>query len=92
MTRADIERDYTVADGRITSPGKFEGEQVFAPYFWDVYLNGLADGDDGEVLTFEVDDTDRGLFPELENAVEVQLNEDSNGFVYCWVSKFKGGE
>lgn len=55
MTRGDIIATYNVDErGIIRSPGKFEGEQVFAPYFWEAYLDGGADEDDGNVLTFSV--------------------------------------
>ena len=45
MTRQDIENAYEVRDGIICSPGKFEGEAVYAPYFWEAYLNGGEDID-----------------------------------------------
>lgn len=81
MTRAEIEQEYKVEDGRITSPGKFEGEPIYAPYFWDLYLNGFADDDDGELLTFAVDQEAIDEFPELQNIATVQLWENSQGFV-----------
>ena len=40
-------------DGRITQPGKFEGEPVFAPYYWGIAMEGFADSDDGRVYTFK---------------------------------------
>lgn len=43
MTRADILREYTVADSRITSPGKFEAEHLYMPVFYQAYLEGFAD-------------------------------------------------
>jgi hypothetical protein len=45
MTRVDIEMDYKVVNGRIRNPGKFEGEMLYVPYFWEAYLNGCADSD-----------------------------------------------
>lgn len=38
MTRKEIEAAYTVVNGIIRSPGKFEGEPVWAPYYWEAYL------------------------------------------------------
>ena len=32
-------------NGVITSPGKFEGEQNYVPYFWNLGLDGCADTD-----------------------------------------------
>jgi hypothetical protein len=82
MTRVDIKLDYQIDErGVIRSPGKFEGEMLYVPYFWDAFLNGCADGDDGEVLTFIVDSDDVREFPELADAKQVRLYEDSQGFV-----------
>jgi hypothetical protein len=80
--RATIEQDYDVENGRIVSPGKFESEAVYAPYFYEAMLSG--DGEelgDGE-LRFDVTDEDRREFPELKGVEFVLLSEDSNGFVY----------
>lgn len=65
----------------VSRPGKFEGEQPYVPYFWDVYLDGFADDDDGERLVFNVCDTDREMFPELGDREQVILVETDNGFV-----------
>jgi hypothetical protein len=82
MKRKDVTSDYDIKDGRISSPGKFEGEAVYAPYFYDAYLNGMAD-DEGDRLVFDVTAEDRREFPELKNVKRVFLSEDDNGFVYC---------
>jgi hypothetical protein len=84
MTRQDILNEYKVNEqGIIQSPGKFEGEMLYVPYFWDAYLNGMADDDDGNVLTFIVDSGDKNEFPELANITKIHLEESDNGFVYC---------
>ncbi len=84
MTREEITNEYNVNEhGIIQNPGQFEGEMLYAPYFWDAYLNGMADNDDGEVLTFEVNDEDRNSFPELADVKEVDLIQTDSGFVYC---------
>jgi len=84
MTRQDIINDYKVSEqGTIQSPGKFEGEMLYVPYFWDAYLNGMADSDDGEVLTFEVNDEDRAQFPELADVKQIDLVSTDSGFVCC---------
>lgn len=72
---------YEIENGRITSPGKFEGEQSYVPYFWEAYLNGCADRDDGRVLGFDVTAEDKALFPALKKRRTVRLIEDSQGFV-----------
>lgn len=81
MTRAEIEKEFTVRDGRIVSPGKFEGEPVYAPHFWEALLDGFAD-EDGAVAWFDVTDEDRAEFPELQGIDRVSLETDDNGFVY----------
>lgn len=84
MTRQDIMTEYNVdANGIIHSPGKFEGEMVYAPYFWDAFLNGMADEDNGKVLTFNITDEDREQFPELADVRAIDLINTDQGFVYC---------
>jgi hypothetical protein len=82
MTRAEFEKDYTVENGRITSPGKFEGQMIYVPYFWDAYLNGMADRNDGTTLGFDIASEDREQFPELGmRRRTVRLQETGQGFV-----------
>lgn len=82
MKRADIIQDYRVDDrGRIRSPGKFEGEMLYVPHFWDAYLNGCADRDNGRVLGFDVTAEDKAEFPELKRRRTVRLIENDQGFV-----------
>lgn len=72
----------------IRSPGKFEGEPLWAVYFWNLAMDGSGDvewdDDDTEVTTFQIQDEDRELFPELteEGITAVSLWEDSQGFVH----------
>ena len=85
MTRQEIERDYKVQDGIIRSPGKFEGERVYVPYFWDDYLNGCCNGfayrSDETTIVFGVSQEDRAMFPELGHKRTVRLYEREDGFV-----------
>src|SRR6266699_382562 len=81
MTRAQIEQDYKVENGRIRSPGMFEGEMVYVPYFWDAYLNGAADRDNGTILGFDITPEDKKEFPELKNRRTVKLYQRDDGFV-----------
>jgi hypothetical protein len=84
MTREEIIKEYAInKHGVITSPGKFEGAMLYTPYFWDAYLNGMADDDNGSILTFIVNQDDRNEFPELAEAQKVRLEESEQGFVYC---------
>lgn len=70
----------TDARGRILDPGKFEGEMIYVPYFWEAYLNGFADRDDGRIIGFNITPKDRELFPELSKRT-VRLRETDTGFV-----------
>ena len=81
MTRADVLRDYTVQNGRIKTLGKFEGEMLYVPFFWEAYLDGGADRDNGKVLGFDVSAEDKREFPELRKRRTVKLIERDDGFV-----------
>lgn len=74
MTRQDCE-------ALVRGPGQFEGEAVYVPYFWEAYLNGCADRDDGRVLGFDVTAEDREIFPELKGRRTVRLYQREDGFV-----------
>lgn len=83
--------EYANDGARITQPGKFEGEPIFAPYFWDLALNGMADQDDGETFTFRfafaTTDCDIAFRKELQQWLGrrhgFSMKEDSQGFVHC---------
>ena len=81
MTRTDIERSYNISNGRIISPGMFEGEMVYVPYFWNMYMEGFYDSDYGGVLGFHVVAEDKQLFPELKGRKAVKLYQRDDGFV-----------
>jgi hypothetical protein len=69
--------------GLITDPGKFEGEPIYIPHFWQIGLEGLADEDDGETFLFHVTDEDRKQFPEIPaDQSTIRLAERSDGFVH----------
>ena len=68
--------------GTIVSPGKFEGEQYYAPHFYQLYLDGAYDDMEDEVYIFNLDEQDWIMFPELNDVKFVRFYEDSQGFVY----------
>ena len=87
MTRNEILSHYTTNEhGIITSLGKFEGEMLYVPYFWDLVLNGCGE-DGGEesnpTSAFDIDSADRAVFPELAGTRRLVLSESDQGFVYC---------
>ena len=81
MTRQEIESQYRVENGIIRSPGQFEGEAVYVPHYWGIYLDGFADRDDGNVLGFDVTQEDKAEFPELKRRRTVKLVQRDDGFV-----------
>ena len=73
--------------GIITSPGKFEGEMYYIPYYWEGWLNGFTDyeyqDNDGVLISeFHIDHSDIERFPELKNIAVLELWESNDGFVY----------
>jgi len=89
MNREAILKEFRVVDGLIQNPGKFEGEPIFSPYFYGIYLEGFADSDDGTTLTFDLTETDLKDFPELKGCTKAFLEVDEAGFVYCTTNGLK---
>ena len=90
MTAQEIRNDYkTDSIGRIKDPGKFEGQPIFAPFYWNMGLDGCADSDDGKVFAFKFksDSADLETWPELKQWLgrsrTLKLYEDGCGFVHC---------
>lgn len=82
LTRAEVEQDYKVRDGRVVSPGKFEGEPLYAPALYDMAMNGFADESDGDADLVEVDDALRAEYPEVGDTQAFVLYTDALGFFY----------
>ena len=83
MSRRDEVLEGLVLQGeRVASPGKFEGEMAYVPYFWEKGLDGWADAeaDNGDFI-FVVMPEDYAEFPELRGKKGVRLHEDEQGFV-----------
>jgi hypothetical protein len=89
MNRNQILDEYEINEGGvIQSPGKFEAEMLYAPYFYEALMDGLADDRDDTdpdcpVATFVVSADDLAEFPELGGAMLVKCWEDTSGFFYC---------
>jgi hypothetical protein len=76
MTREELERQYAVnKKGVIITPGKFAGQMLYVPYFWDKYLSGYADDTNGDFITFFITDEERREYPELRQAEIITLLE-----------------
>ena len=89
MTRSEIEQAYSInARGVICTPGKFEGEQVWAPAIYDIVLDGFGETfswpDDESIFDIvDCDDDLRALFPEIDkNTVAFSVEYSDSGFVY----------
>lgn len=72
---------------QVRGPGKFQGEQPYVAYFYDVSLHGFTDEEasypegGGWVGVFEVDEEARRMFPELKGKKKVAIYGRSDGFV-----------
>lgn len=95
MTRAEILATYKVDErGIIRDPGKFEGEMLYAPYFYaqmmdgegeDVYIEDYEQVEDPSLLytLLAVTDADRAEFPEIgPTTTHVRLFESTSGFIF----------
>jgi len=84
MTREDILSNYEVRDGHIVSPDKFEGEWLYAPYFYEDSLNGTWDENRDGILYCVPSFEEHKLFPELKGKRFIHLYEDAYGFVHVY--------
>lgn len=90
MTREDILEHYDVDEnGFITSPGKFESEMIYVPYFYDLLMHGASDetiySSDGTIFKdiFNITSEDIQIFPELKGVQQIEISESEEGFIYC---------
>ena len=82
MKREEIIAQYAIDErGIIQTPGKFEGERLYVPHFWQVYLEGGASHDNGYILRFYLTPEDRAEFPELKARKVVRLIQRDDGFI-----------
>jgi hypothetical protein len=87
MTRQEIMDSFELDSGLvIRSPGKFEAESAWAPYFWDATdcCDELSYPDGTTIYVVMIDDADRAEWPEIDtNHVAALLEESDSGFVSC---------
>jgi hypothetical protein len=79
MIRNKILKQYKVELGKIISGKKFNGENVYVPYFWNLHQEFGADDIDNGQLIFFVTDEDRKIFPELKKVESVILTVERRG-------------
>ena len=87
IDREQYERQYPtyLATSIIVGPGKFEGERIYVPYFYDQWGNGCASEDFGNIAFFVIDEGERITFPELDGLYGIALEESEQGFVYATI-------
>lgn len=82
MTRIETLANYNVKDNRIVSPGKFEGEMIYAPHFYEDSLNGLWNTNRQGVLYCVPSFAEHKEWPELKGKRFIHLYEDDLGFIH----------
>jgi hypothetical protein len=65
----------------VFASGKFSGQPLYAPHFWEMAQQGLADARDKGVYIFDLTSKDIEKFPELARYEVVRLHNDSKGFI-----------
>ena len=90
MTRSEIKDAYHISErGIIISPGKFEGEMLWAPYFYDLMGDGSGEQfsfEEGHGIEFaKLIADDKKQWPELSDCYGISIEESSQGFVHCEV-------
>jgi hypothetical protein len=80
--RQEVLQQFEVKEGRICSPGRFEGEMLYVPYFWEKGVDGWQDEEEEDgTLVFFVMPEDSTQFPELRSKTEVRLYQRDDGFI-----------
>ena len=70
----------------VAGPGKFECEQIFSPYFYDILMNGCSNDEvylDNLFSGIHITKADLVIFPELSKTYGVICYESDQGFFYC---------
>lgn len=73
-TLAELQKEFNIdKNGIITNAGKFEGETLATPFYYDIMLDGGGD-------CIEIESSDRLAFGIEDKYNFVVIVEDSNGF------------
>lgn len=77
-----LRQEFKTERGIIRNPGKFEGEPIYVPYYWEQFMDGGADDDEGCTLKFNITPEERKAFPELGKKQKVvRIFQNDQGFV-----------
>lgn len=78
-TLQKLQQEFTTdKNGIIQNPGKFEGETLATPFYYDIMLNG-------EGSTIEIEPSDHLAFDIDDKYTFVHVFEDSMGFVNLFI-------
>lgn len=77
------------ANGRIVSPGKFEGCPDYTPTFYKMGLQGFACTNSRGDWWFDISPEDWRRWRTLQGVHILVLSEDDNGFVHVETSRTK---
>ncbi len=67
--------------GIIRTPGPFEGQNLYIPYFWYLHISGYREDVQDGIVTFQVRMEDRAQFPELAHRDIVRLQQQGNNTI-----------
>lgn len=76
-----VQQIYVTDNGRILSPGKFQGERTWVAVFWTLGLFGFLSDSPRGGFEFTVGPDELAVFPDLAGITEVELVERFDGFV-----------
>jgi len=84
MTAYEIENRFNIQNGVIQSPGIFQGEMRYAPFYVDRFPDDYHfECHRNRVDVFYLDKSDYALFPELTGMKTLEIRKAVTGFVYC---------
>jgi hypothetical protein len=81
ITRDQILNTYETENDTITTPGKFEGEPIYTPYFYELAMNGAGNIITANSVVFTLAKSDTDQFPSLKGFKNVELTVSPSGFV-----------
>lgn len=82
MTNEEILKIRKDCRDDVSRPGKFEGCAAYAPYFYNLMLEGCYHEDHGKFFSMQVDEQDLVIFPELKTGKILWFYQSDQGFIY----------
>lgn len=80
-----------MCESEVKGPGKFEGEEPWAFYFYQLSLESFYDDiknteQSNTIFVYHITGIHAALWPELAGAT-VYLSETDSGFVHAWIKE-----